>query len=79
MTNEKMAALGMEGIGPEFSVSCADHGGSGQAIVQQWDANEKMWKPLTDYIDSDREVIATLVAEDSAAFAAENNISERCN
>ncbi|WP_370211193.1 ABC transporter substrate-binding protein [Roseovarius sp.] len=79
MTNAKMAALGMEGIGPEFSVSCADHGGSGQAIVQQWDANEKMWKPLTDYIDSDREVIATLVAEDSAAFAAENNISERCN
>ncbi len=79
MTDAKMDALGVAGIGPEFSVSCENHGGSGMAIVQQWDAAAKVWKPLTDYLESDAEVIAPLVLEDSAAFAAENNIAERCN
>ncbi|WP_095587490.1 ABC transporter substrate-binding protein [Actibacterium ureilyticum] len=79
MTDAKMEALGVPGIGPEFNVDCANHGGSGMAIVQQWDASAQTWTPLTDYLESDAEVIDPLVLEDSAAFAAENNIAERCN
>ena len=79
MTNAKMEALGVAGIGPEFNVDCANHGGSGMAIVQQWDAATQTWTPLTDYLESDADVITPLVMEDSAAFAAENNIAERCN
>ena len=79
MTDAKMEELGMAGVGPEFSVSCANHGGSGMAIVQQWDAAAKTWKPLTDFIASDMSVIEPLVVEDSMAYAAENNITERCN
>ncbi len=79
MTAAKMEALGVAGIGPEFAVSCEAHGGSGNGIVQQWDAAAEKWSALTNYIAPDTAVIAPLVAEDSAAFAAENNIAERCN
>ena len=79
ITEERMAELGMPGIGPEFTVSCADHGGSGMGIVQQWNAAEGTWEPLTDFIASDAAVIDPLIAEDSAAYAAENNIEPRCN
>ncbi|MFG5382857.1 MULTISPECIES: ABC transporter substrate-binding protein [unclassified Yoonia] len=78
ITNARMAELGMEGIGPEFSVSCQDHGGAGQGLVQQWNAADGVWEPLTDFISPDDAVISPLVAEDSAAFAAENNITPGC-
>ena len=80
VTAESMAALGLPDFGPEFSVSCANHGGSGVGKVQQWDASSKTWSVVTDWIASDREVIDPLIAEDSDAFAKENSISMReCN
>ena len=78
MTAARMEELGAPGIGPEFSVSCEDHGGSGQGLVQQWDAEAQEWTVLTDYISPDEEVIAPLVEEDAAAFAAENGIEPGC-
>ncbi len=78
ITAARMEELGMKDIGPEFSVSCEDHGGSGLGIVQQWDASAGNWVALTDYITPDDSVTDPLVAEDSAAFAAENNITAGC-
>jgi branched-chain amino acid transport system substrate-binding protein len=78
MTAARMEELGAPGIGPEFSVSCEDHGGSGMGLVQQWDAEAGTWNVLTDYIAPDEEVIAPLVEEDAAAFAAENGIEPGC-
>ncbi|MBE9477064.1 MAG: ABC transporter substrate-binding protein [Proteobacteria bacterium] len=75
----KMTALGMPNFGPSFSVSCENHGGPGLGAVQQWDAAAKSWSLITDFGPSDMDVIGALIAEDSAAFAAENNISEGCN
>ena len=78
VTEARMEALGMAGIGPEYSVSCQNHGGSGQGIVQQWNASAGAWEPLTDFISPDKSVIEPLIAEDSAAFASENNITPGC-
>ena len=78
ITETRMAELGMSQIGPEFSVSCENHGGSGLGIVQQWDASAGQWTALTDYISSDTDVILPLIAEDSAAFAAESGIEPGC-
>ena len=78
ITAARMEELGAPGIGPEFSVSCEDHGGSGEGIVQQWDAEAGTWEVLTDFIAPDEEVIAPLVEEDAAAFAAENGIEPGC-
>ena len=72
VTAETMEAWGAPGIGPEFSVSCEDHGGSGMGLVQQWDAETQTWSPLTDFISPDEDVIAPLIEADSQAFAAEN-------
>ncbi len=79
ITEAKMAALGLPGFGPEFKVSCENHGGNGFGAVAQWDAAKDEWNLITDYFQSDQEVIAPLIEEDSAAFAAENNITPGCN
>ncbi|MBT8410224.1 MAG: ABC transporter substrate-binding protein, partial [Octadecabacter sp.] len=78
VTEETMAGWGAPGVGPVFSVSCSDHGGSGMGLVQQWDAEAMSWTVLTDFIAPDSSVIDPLVAEDSAAFASENGIEPAC-
>lgn len=79
ITDARMEELGMAGVGPAFSVSCEDHGGSGLGIVQQWDASAETWIALTDFIAPDDSVTLPLIVEDAAAFAAENNITPGCN
>ncbi|MGI9394119.1 MAG: ABC transporter substrate-binding protein, partial [Boseongicola sp.] len=79
MTQARMAELGLPNFGPAFSVSCDNHGGPGLGMVQQWDASAKSWSLITDFIQSDKEVINALVMEDSGAYASENNIEPGCN
>ncbi len=78
ITTEKMEALGLPNFGPIFNVTCENHRGAGLGAVQQWDASSKTWTLITDFGPSDTEVIEALILEDSAAYAAENNIEERC-
>ena len=79
LTEARLGELGLPGFAQPIKASCADHGGPGSAQIFQWDAAGKKWNPASDWITSDAEVIDMLVAEDSAAFASENNIAERCN
>ncbi len=78
ITEERMAALGMPNFGPTFQVSCDNHGGPGLIGVSQWDAGTKTWSLISDFKPTDGEVIGALVAEDSNAYAAENNVAPRC-
>lgn len=73
----RMTELGLENFGPEINVSCENHGGPGLAAIQQWDAAAKTWSLITDFTGADRDVVDALIAEDSAAFAKENNITPR--
>ncbi|WP_172300047.1 ABC transporter substrate-binding protein [Pseudoruegeria sp. HB172150] len=73
-----MESLSIPNFGPEFDVSCENHGGSGLGIVQQWDAAAGEWTQITDYIESDKDVINPLIAEDSMAYAEENSVEMRC-
>ncbi|GGE52334.1 ABC transporter substrate-binding protein [Actibacterium pelagium] len=79
ITEERMAELGMPNFGPAFEVSCANHGGPGTGAIQQWDAAAGTWSLISDFGPSDMDVIQPLIDADSAAYAAENNIAERCN
>ena len=79
MTEQKMADLGLPGFGPEFTVSCENHGGNGFGAVSQWDADAGEFKLITDYFQSDQEIIAQLVKEDSLKYAEENGIEPRCD
>ena len=79
ITEARMAGLGMPNFGPAFDVTCENHGGPGLAAVQQWDAEAGEWNLISDFAGTDMEVIGALIDEDSAAYAAENSIEERCN
>ena len=78
ITEELMAEHGLAGFGPVFSVSCENHGGPGLGGVQQWNASTGKWTLISDFAAPDMEVIQPLIDADSAAYAAENNITERC-
>ncbi|MFT6452191.1 MAG: branched-chain amino acid transport system substrate-binding protein [Halocynthiibacter sp.] len=79
VTEASMAAAGLPNFGPAFSVSCENHGGGGLGKVQQWDATSKTWSLITDWIESDKEIIDPLVVADSEAYAKENNITPSCD
>src|SRR5210317_276505 len=79
ITEAKMASLGLPGFGPSFNVSCQNHGGDGMVAVAQWDASAKSWGLITGFEQSDQDILNPLIEEDSAAFAAENNITPGCN
>jgi len=78
ITEARMSELGMPNFGPSFKVSCENHGGPGLAAIQQWDAKNSKWNLISDFKPTDTDVINALIQEDSAAYAAENNIKERC-
>ncbi len=78
ITEEKMASLGLPNFGPAFKVSCQNHGGDGLVGVTQWDAASQTWTLISDFAPTDKELIDKLIAEDSAAYAAENNITPTC-
>ena len=79
ITEEKMTTLGMPNFGPSFAVSCENHGGPGLGGITQWNAADKKWNLISDFGPSDMDVILPLITADSEAFAAENNIEQRCN
>lgn len=79
VSDESMAAIGLQGFAANFEVSCENHGGPGLGAVQQWDATSQSWSLITDFIAPDMDVIQPLIDADSAAYAAENNIAAQCN
>ena len=79
ITEEGMTALGMPNFGPSVAVSCENHGGPGLGGITQWNAADKKWNLISDFGPSDMDVILPLITADSEAFAAENNIEQRCN
>ena len=78
MTEEKRAELGLPNFGPEFKVTCENHGGNGYGAVSQWDAEAGEFTLITDYYQSDQEVLKALIEEDSMAFAEESGIEAGC-
>lgn len=73
----RLEALGMTGFGPELVVTCENHRGPGVGQMQQWNAADKQWVKLSEFISADDEVIWPLVHEDAAAFRSETGIAQR--
>ena len=77
MDNAAYARNGMSGFGPEFAVTCENHGGNGMSMIQEWDGKTQQWKMIGGFEAPDMELIAPLIKADAAAYAAENNITPR--
>ncbi|WP_134680810.1 ABC transporter substrate-binding protein [Paracoccus ravus] len=78
ITPDRLKEIGLPDFGPEIKMSCDNHGGSGMARLQQWDAAAKQWKLITEFTAPDQDVLNPLIAADSEAFAAEAGIKPRC-
>ncbi len=77
---KRLAVLGLEGFTYPVKISCENHQGPGKVALQQWDAKAKKWSFASDFYTPDTDVVGKLIAEDSANYAAENNITPRtCN
>jgi branched-chain amino acid transport system substrate-binding protein len=77
VTEELMAAAGMPNFGPEFSVTCSNHGGPGNVAIQQWDGKTRQWELIGGFEAPDVKLINELIKADSEAYAKENNITPR--
>ena len=76
----RLKELGMGGFTIPVKISCENHEGPGQVALQQWDAKAKKWSLVTGFYEPLRDITGPLIAEDSAQFASENNVTERnCN
>ena len=77
---KRLAVLGLEGFTYPLKVTCENHTGPGQVALQQWDAKKGEWSFVTEFYTSGRDGIDALIAEDSANYAKENNITPKtCN
>ena len=55
LTEKRLEELGMKGLMRPLRVTCENHEGNGQALVQQWDG--KKWTIVSDWIEPMREVV----------------------
>ena len=77
MDSAAYARNGMSGFGPDFAITCENHGGNGMAMIQQWDGNTQKWNMISGFEAPDMDLIAPLIKADAEAYAAENNITPR--
>jgi branched-chain amino acid transport system substrate-binding protein len=73
---DRVARLGAAGLMIPIRLSCADHEGSGEARIQQWDGNR--WAPISDWIEPpDHAMIAEMYKTSALNYAREKKIAPR--
>ncbi|MFC1681291.1 ABC transporter substrate-binding protein [Pseudomonadota bacterium] len=77
LTEARLTELGLPGFTIPVKITCANHAGPRKVAIQQWDASAKKWTMVTDFYETMNDIVDPLIEEDSAAYAAENNITPR--
>jgi branched-chain amino acid transport system substrate-binding protein len=55
VTEQRLEQLGMKGMTRPIRVTCENHEGNGEALVQQWDGRK--WTIVSDWIEPMRDVV----------------------
>ena len=76
VTSADWERIGLPGF-PPIKVSCNDHEGGHPVLIQQWNANNKTWKVISDWLPVMKDVVRPMMEADAAKFAQENNITPR--
>jgi len=76
LTAERLKQLGFDNELQPIRVSCADHEGTRTGRIQTWDG--KKWNIASDWITADDSIIAPMVKEAAAKYAAEKKITPGC-
>ena len=80
LTEERLAELGMEGMVPPFSTSCANHTGHSGGWILEWDGAK--FVKASDHLMADTADYADLIAEKAAEYAEANApwpVNESCD
>ena len=72
---ERIAELGAAGLVPPFAVSCSDHEGGAAVMFQQW--TDGKWTPVSDWIETDQDLVRPMIEESAAQYAAEQGVAPR--
>jgi len=76
----RLKQLGLGGFTIPVKITCENHEGPGKVALQQWDAKAKKWSLVSDFYEPLRDITGPLIADDSAQYASENNVTARnCN
>ena len=75
LSAERIKELGFEGMLKPIKTTCADHEGTREGRVQQWDG--KAWKTISDWYTAREENIEPIVKEVSAKYAADKKLEPR--
>ena len=70
ITEERLAELGMTGMVPPFSTSCANHTGSAGGWMLEWDGER--FVQASELLSADQELIAPLVERRAQEYAESN-------
>ena len=73
----RLEELGLGGFTYPVKITCENHEGPGKVAVQQWDAKAKQWNIVSKFYEPLRDITGPLIEADSAAYAAENNVTPR--
>jgi len=73
----RLAELGLPNFTIPVKITCENHEGPGKVALQQWDAKAKKWALVSGFYEPLRDITGPLIAEDSAQYAAENNVTPR--
>ncbi len=73
----RLGELGLGGFTYPVKITCENHEGPGKVAVQQWDAKAKQWNIVSKFYEPLRDITGPLIEADSAAYAAENNVTPR--
>ena len=76
LTAGRLKQLGFENELQPIRVTCADHEGTRMGRIQTWDG--KRWNITSDWITADDSIIAPMVKEAAAKYAAEKKITTGC-
>jgi branched-chain amino acid transport system substrate-binding protein len=76
VTSADWDRIGLPGF-PPIKISCDDHEGGHPVLIQQWNANNKTWKIISDWLPVMKDVVRPMMEADAAKYAKENNITPR--
>ncbi len=71
----RLKELGFEGMLKPLKVSCADHEGTREGRIQQWDRAK--WNVISDWYQSDDKVLKPMVEAAAKKYSEEKKLPVR--
>ena len=72
LTQDELDEMGLSDVVPPIEVTCMDHAAVHLARFQQWDADTRKWKLISDWIDGSSDFSRAVVDKKAAKYVEDN-------